>query len=364
MRERSSVDVIVISQVPPPVHGSTVMTLTFLEALRAAGLRTHLVDRRFSRSVDEIGGTSMRKIVSAFSLIGRLARSLRCHRGAKVVFFTTNRAPSFWVDVAMSALLRTTRRSYIAYIHTAGYSEVAARPGRRWAVRCLLGGAANVVVLGPSMRSDVRQFNDQLSEISNTVAGPVAPARPGSNNPTIAFVSNLIPGKGAEDFIRIANACLVAIPDARAVLVGGSSDPSYTESLRSMLDPLVQDRFLFTGALYGGARDEVVAAASLLVFPSTYQYEAQPLTVLEALRLGVPVVAYDVGGLRDVVENDVNGYLVDRGDWSAAARRCQAVLTSVDLSSNLAAGARDVFAQRFGFDGYTAAWTAVIQGRG
>lgn len=358
----ASADVVVISQLPPPVHGSTIMTRTFLEVLHRSGLRAVLVDRRFSKSVDEIGGTSLKKILSAFSLLLRLGNALRRNRGAAVVFFTTNRPPSFWVDVMMSATLQVLRRPYIAYVHTSGYQELADRgAGQRRGVALLLGGAASVVVLGESMVADVRRFNDSIRTIPNAVPERQRKATPVAEASSIVFLSNLIPGKGAEDFMRIANRCLDSAPGSRAVVIGRASSDEYLDGLRALLDPHVRHRVNFTGARFDEDRDDVLSTAAVLVFPSTYRYEAQPLTVLEAMRLGVPVVAYDVGGLRDVIEDGKNGFLVGLGDWEAASERCREILSSQRERERLAAGALATSRERFGLAQYSAAWVALLE---
>lgn len=364
MPEQQSAEVIVISQLPPPVHGSTMMTRTFVETCEDAGLSICLVDRRFSTSVDEIGGTTIRKLLSAVSLFCRLWRSLGRRRSVPVVFFTTNRAPSFWMDVLLSALLRFNRRNYIAYVHTSGYSELA--ESGRWqdrGVRLMLGGATSVVVLGESMRADIRRFNAAVNVIPNTVADaePLVPSSPGS--PQLIFLSNLIPGKGAEDFMRIVGRCLADEASARAVVVGPSPKSGYTEDLSAMLDPGVRARVRFAGALYGDDRDRVLVASSVLVFPSSYRFEAQPLTLLESLRLAVPVVAYDTGGIKDIVEDGSNGYLVPTSDWRAASDRCLDIIRSEKLQRTLSAGARASFESRFSLDRYRRAWKSLLMER-
>ncbi|EYT62940.1 MULTISPECIES: glycosyltransferase family 4 protein [Curtobacterium] len=355
-------DVVVISQLPPPVHGSTIMTRTFLDAISRSGLRAVLVDRRFSKSVDEIGGTSLKKVLSAFSLLLRLGNALRRNRRAVVVFFTTNRPPSFWVDVIMSAVLQVLRRPYIAYVHTSGYRELADRGAmQRRGVALLLGGATSVVVLGESMVADVRRFNDSLITIPNAVSAKERKPASGSDASPIVFLSNLIPGKGAEDFMRIANRCLASTPGSRAVVIGRASSEEYLDGLRALLAPHVRDRVNFTGALFDEERDDVLSTAAVLVFPSTYRYEAQPLTVLEAMRLGVPVVAYDVGGLGDVIEDNENGFLVASGDWEAASDRCREILSSERDRERLAAGALATSREGFGLTRYSAAWAKVLK---
>jgi glycosyltransferase involved in cell wall biosynthesis len=51
-----------------------------------------------------------------------------------------------------------------------------------------------------------------------------------------------------------------------------------------------------------------MVAADFLIFPSRYP-EAQPMTILESLSVGTPVIAFDVGGVRDIITDGINGYV-------------------------------------------------------
>ena len=73
-----------------------------------------------------------------------------------------------------------------------------------------------------------------------------------------------------------------------------------------------------------------MARASAVVFPSLW---AEPFGIvgMEALARGVPVVGFDVGGVRDWLEDDVNGYLVPRNDTVLMANRLRALLEDAEL---------------------------------
>ncbi len=82
-----------------------------------------------------------------------------------------------------------------------------------------------------------------------------------------------------------------------------------------------------TGSRLLGYRDDttrLIAAADLFVLAS--HHEGLPVTVMEALTLGVPVVATAVGGLPEAVATEVNGILVPPGDASALADAIQRAL--------------------------------------
>ncbi len=192
----SRLRILVISQVPPPVHGSTLMTAFLIDLLRERGDLVRLVDRRFSRSVSEIGRFSLRKVMSAAALPIRLLFSLLVFRPDAVIFFATNRTFSFLVDVVMSAVLRITRAKKIFYLHTRGFSSLRERsPIFRRLVRGLFDTADVVVCLGPSLAADVAGvWSGPIALIPNATQPPTElPSQDGSH---VLYLSNLIPEKG------------------------------------------------------------------------------------------------------------------------------------------------------------------------
>jgi len=117
------------------------------------------------------------------------------------------------------------------------------------------------------------------------------------------------------------------------------------------------DRFRLLG--YRTDTTRLVAAADLYVLAS--HHEGLPVTVMEALTLGVPVVAPAVGGLPEVVERGVNGILVPPGDAPALAEAIEEA-ASPDRRAALAAGARAT-GDRFSSRAAVARIEAIYRGR-
>jgi glycosyltransferase involved in cell wall biosynthesis len=97
-----------------------------------------------------------------------------------------------------------------------------------------------------------------------------------------------------------------------------------------------------------GFRHDIRAVMCALdVFALSSRYEGLPYALLEAMALGLPVVATDVVGTRDVVVHDVTGYLVRPGDPSAMAAALEPLLADATLRSRLGEAGRQVVADRF-----------------
>lgn len=360
-------DVLVISQLPPPIHGSTVMTRTLLESLHRLGYSSQLVDRRFSRTVGSVGKFSTRKLLSAFWMPARLAKALVTTRPRTVIFFTTNRTMSFLVDVALGFLLRLSPARKIFYVHTLGYRALAHRNAAfGWLVQCLFRSANHVVCLSPSLGQDVSEFVDptRITYIPNTIQdSPIAEIDYETERSQLLYFSNLVPEKGAADFVASAE-ILAALHDGVSFKVAGASvDDSFTTSLHEHVHAAgLENRIAFTGAVTSPEEKWSILAESIaLVFPSTYKFEAQPLAVIEALAAGTPVLAFDTGALRDMVLDAHNGYVCPQNQEALTAR-IDEVLRDPSLQRKLRAGARQTFVANYSRQAFERNWGSLLSG--
>ena len=102
---------------------------------------------------------------------------------------------------------------------------------------------------------------------------------------------------------------------------------------------------------------EWLPAVDILVLPSLT--EGTPMAVLEAMSIGVPIVASAVGGLPDFIETGVNGLLVNPGDVSALAGSMVTLKSDTALRERIAAEALKTIKDRFGIHD----WCRKIEGQ-
>jgi N-acetyl-alpha-D-glucosaminyl L-malate synthase BshA len=136
---------------------------------------------------------------------------------------------------------------------------------------------------------------------------------------TLMHISNFRPLKRVDDVVRIFARVRQSV-DARLVLVGDGPEYGRTRELVEKLG--LADMVRWVGVVDDVA--PILKAADVLLLPS--ETESFGLVALEAMASGVPVVASDVGGLPEVVEHGVSGFLAPVGDIDAMAADCLAVL--------------------------------------
>jgi glycosyltransferase involved in cell wall biosynthesis len=137
--------------------------------------------------------------------------------------------------------------------------------------------------------------------------------------PVLLLPGRLTRWKGAATLV----AALPLLPGAIGVVAGGGN-PGFAEELRAQAERLgVADRL----RLLGHVDDLAVAlAAADIVLHASVEPEAFGRTVIEAQAMARPVVAADLGGPRETVEEGVTGWRVTPGDPAALAERLRAVL--------------------------------------
>jgi glycosyltransferase involved in cell wall biosynthesis len=336
------------------------MTRAFLKMLNDSNKPYLLVDRRFSKSLADVGKTNVSKIVAGLGLILRLAYSLVMARPQAVVFFVTNRPGSFVVDVALSLVLRFTKAPTIAYVHTQGFTALRDR-GRLWSVlvKLLFGSVETVVCLSPTLERDIRQVSRRvkITSIANTPPDvPVASPESSRTRNQILFLSNLIEEKGLADFLHVADQFSKAGSRAQFLVAGAPTTDDQLDSLRASVPPNTQ----IIGAVHPQQKWELLSTCSVLVFPSRYVFEAQPLVIIEAFLVGLPVVTYNVGGISDMITSGHDGVIVEQGDRDGISKAVNRLLGSDEERARMGGEASRTYQLRYSPDAYKKAWNALL----
>jgi glycosyltransferase involved in cell wall biosynthesis len=105
--------------------------------------------------------------------------------------------------------------------------------------------------------------------------------------------------------------------------------------------------------------DQRLAASQMALLVTNW--EGFPLSILEAMRAGLPVVASDVGGVAESVRDGENGYLVPRADVTQLRDRVERLLTDPELRARLGASGRERFVRDFTLDVSVARTLAVYR---
>lgn len=135
--------------------------------------------------------------------------------------------------------------------------------------------------------------------------------------------------KAPADFIRMANEILKKNPQVRFLLVG---DGPLSEQIRNLITHYgISEKVILTGI----RKDIPELLAVMDVFALTSLWEGLPRVILQAMAMGLPVVATRVDGIPEAVKHGENGFLVPPKDFSAMAQRALQLLEYEDLAKKM-----------------------------
>jgi glycosyltransferase involved in cell wall biosynthesis len=216
----------------------------------------------------------------------------------------------------------------------------------KWCIRTVFKLSSAVVVLSDSWARWVRVTlaGANAVVIYNPVTVPPESAmarEPG----TVLFLGRLIKGKGT--FVLLdATARLVASGVTVKLLLGGDGDIDTFRKYASDLG--IADRVEFLGWVNGERKSQLLCTAGIYCLPSFN--EGLPISLLEAMAIGMPVVTTPVGGIPEVVSDGIEGYLVPPGDADALAARLRELLGNRVLAERMGDMGRKKVLQVFAAD--------------
>lgn len=179
---------------------------------------------------------------------------------------------------------------------------------------------------------DAQPFASRSTEIRNRVR---AQAGAGADDVVLIHVGSLSAEKNHGALIRTAAAMRDAGHRVRLWLVGEGPE-------RESIGRLINDAGLQPLTWLAGPRSDVaelLAGADVLVLPSLT--EGMPAAVIEAGLSGLPVVAYRVGGIDEVVRHERTGLLVDAGDEAGLRAAVERLAADQTIRRSMGAAARD-----------------------
>ena len=212
--------------------------------------------------------------------------------------------------------------------------------------RFVAGGVDRFIAVSEHVTDELADLGwprEKFIVIPNTVdlrRFPAAPTPRAAGERVVLALARLDPQKGLDHLVRAA----ARMPDVTVRIAGGGP-------LRGELEELARAQGVDDRVTFLGERSDVpelLEACDVFVLPSLY--EGLPLSILEAMAAGRPVVATDIPGTRQAVHDGRTGLLVPPGDDAALATAITRVLDDPALGVTLARGGRELVEERHASD--------------
>jgi glycosyltransferase involved in cell wall biosynthesis len=238
-------------------------------------------------------------------------------------------------------LRKMVRKPLVITIHGSDLTVLGRNPFTRPLIAVVLKNADMVISVSDYLRKEALELGIPPDKIKTIPGGaPEIVLKKEGQKDSITYIGSLVRQKGVDILIEAFREVKKAFPAVKLRIVGNGVERKRLERQAESIEDIY---FL-------GSRDdlsEVLEKSLLLVLPS--REEGFGLVLLEAMAAGIPIVATNVGGIPEIVEDQVSGILVEKENPKELASGILAVLENGMLRQKLIRGGRKV-ARRYSWE--------------
>jgi len=356
-----------VGMLPPPMGGQALMFKRAIDALQKH-YDLKVIDTQFQKNLGESGSFSVRKLLHFALLVGKMI-PLGSMKKFDILYYCLSGPSTLGLvkDLIFLGLLRLQARKTVYHIHGAGGVTFLMNSNfflRAWTQLVLF--EPDLILRPPSSLAESNLCKARREIIvNNGIEDPIAmvpePARRWPEGElSFAFVGLVTEDKGVFDLVEIAR-LLRDIGHRFTLYIVGEGRPEEIARLTQLIWRYNLAEFVrLTGVLIGEQKFKLLQQTTIFLFPSYFRAETQPTAIMEALALGVPVVAYDWRGVNTIIDQGVNGYVVPPRDVDAFCRAIEQILTNGNIS-HMRTAARHIFLERFTLDRHVEALRLAFQ---
>ena len=350
--------VLFMLQVPPPVHGSSMVGQMIRDSKEInQEFKCSYINLLASHNMAETGKFNLKKLVEFVVIWFKTLVSIIFKRPHLVYFALTTTGMAFLRDVLLVAMLRLFHLKRIYHLHNKGIKKYQDNPFFRPLYKFVFKNS-EVILLSKSLYEDVKAFvhENKVKICSNGIPDifpglSLKEALKTENDlpkvPEILFLSNLIETKGVYVLLEACKLLKNRNVNFFCTFIGGEGDITTSEFNKKINSFDLQDMVQFKGKKFGTDKIKAFREADIFVFPTYYPKECFPLVILEAMSAGLPVISTFEGGIPDIIDNGVSGFLVEQKNLQILANQLEKLLTDPNLCKQMGKAGREKFEKDF-----------------
>ena len=348
------------------LSGQTVAVAALLqEASLWSRIRLLHVNAQYASDRARFRKLELNKVLRTFAYLARtLMLIYRHHASVVVMTLSFDRGPFLKDAFVVLALRALSKARLIVWVHMdptrLGYEQAP-----HWyaaIVRTVVSRVHLWVGCAPSLldRWPVFLQGAPRCAIFNGIATPtIKKGDRRAEKVRITYLSAMERLKGWEDLLAAAERLCADRDDVEVRFYGAPASEATAESVREAFAGVsARDKIRWLGPVYGDAKWQALADADLFCFPS--HTEQFPITILEAMAVGLPIVASRVGAVEDAIVPGKGGWLVDKASPTELARVLSAAVSDMDVLRSFGSYNRQRFEQCFASSVFGAKWQDML----
>lgn len=357
--------ILFLLHLPPPVHGSSIVgqKIMYSELINSS-FKTKYINLLMSRKVEESGKTKISKllrfIISWFKLLYTLVNNYPnlCY------FALTSTGSGFYKDVILIFLIKLFRVKIVFHLHNKGIEQNEFKRINKTLYKYVFKNS-DVILLSNYLYDDVKNFvtKEQIhvcpNGVENLIKSNRAKLKIESKPIKILFLSNLIKSKGVFVLIEACKILQERGYDFLCDFVGGEGDVNAHQFKIKIEEAEISNRIRYLGRKHGLEKNEAYQNADIFVLPTNK--DCFPLVLLEAMQNKLPVISTNEGGIPDIVEDKVTGFLVDQNNPTELADKLATLIDNEAMRLEMGCAGHTKYKKEFTLQAFESKLQGILE---
>ena len=342
-------------QLPPPVHGVSVINQWIIESkIINENFKIDAINLATARTIADIGKQGLYKYIKLLSIYSKVLFRLLINKYNFIYITLSPTGSAFVKDSFLILLGRLFSLKVIIHLHGKGINKYLQNSNKiilkfyNWVFK-----NSYVIHLSNSLMKDIELISSYKKQfvVPNGIPIKISDVKKNNKEVSILHLSNLIESKGGLTLLKAVNVLLTEkTSNFHLNVVGAWGDEDYKIRFQSYLkNNNLESVVSVHGALFGKEKHEILSSSHIFVLPTYYPNECFPLTILEALQAGLPVISSFEGAIPEIIEEAINGFLVDSQNEIELANKIKLLIESETLRKSMGQKARESYQTKFAF---------------
>lgn len=252
------------------------------------------------------------------------------HPEIKIVHVQGSVGASFWRKAIFIYIAKFFHKKVVWHMHAGRFAVFYQQ--HRYAVRKVVNKSDVIIALSEYWKEYFKnEFPTKRVEIIKNVISAPRVHKQQTGYFTLLFLGLLGKNKGIYDLLECIRDHKVEFQGKLKLYIGGNGEIEHVKQL--IKEYGIADITIFEGWVSGDKKIELLNKSDAYILPS-YK-EGLPISILEAMSYGMPIISTPVGGIPEIVSNGENGYLVEPGNKEDIYKAIISLLNDSDLRNRM-----------------------------
>lgn len=343
--------ILLFIKTPPPTTGATLMNQRIYDSkLLRDSFTIRSICISYMQKLNDMGKWKISKVFIVLKIFLKLINELWFHRPNMIYFQISPHGFAFLRDFIFVLIMKIHRVKIVFHLHGKGINK---KSNFKKIFYRFCFNNEKVICLSPLLAYDIEGvYKDKIFFVPNGMPDiNKEPVKKTNYQPIrLLFLSNLILSKGILDYIEALRILSEKHIDYQGLIIGAESDLTKDELNKLLEEAGIADNVKYLGPKYGEEKERIINSIDVMIFPTWMKQESFPIVLLEMLMNSVPAISTYEGGIPEIIEDGITGFIVDKNSPAKIAEKIEFLKNNPEKRIEMGKAGRKKFLDKYTID--------------